>query len=855
MVAQQVTGVVTDLESGDPLVGVYVYYADDRRTTVSTDDNGRFHLRARKGDLVFSLMGFDSQVISVKGTTKLKVKLRPNSRSLDEVEVVKKRQRYSRKDNPAVDLMRRVIAAKEGSDLHGRDFFSYQKYEKMTMAMNDVNEKVFEDDHFKRMPFLKEHVELCPETGKLILPLIVEERVGRQIYRREPREEKTIVTGERSEGITDLLNTGDLVTGMLAECFQDVDIYEDNVRLFQYPFISPISSGEGAIRFYRYFIADTLYLNKDKCYKVDFTPNNPQDFGFSGSLYVLADSTYRLRRAHLNVPQKSDVNFIEHLDVIQDFESLPTGEQVVTDNRMIVQLMLVSWGHKLQVDRTARYSGYDFNAIPDRAFKIKGDTKVESAARMRDDAFWDEHRPAPLTQGEGRMGLFMQRVQQMKGFKYVVWIAKAFIENYVETSINPKHPSKVDIGPINTMVGTNFVEGFRLRLSAQTTANLSKHWFLRGYGKYGFGDHRWKGLAEVTYSFNEKDYLPREYPVHNLTFSYQYDVMSPCDKFLQADKDNVFFALKWAPVKHMNYFERFRLLYDKEWENGLRMGLQLRRERNEGAGELFYQTLDKGTQLPDGTVTPDQQGDFLKRITFTEAVVGLTYQPGATYVNTKQRRLATNHDTPVLGLTHTVGIKGVLGGEYNYNFTEASVYKRFWMRSWGKVNLMAKGGVQWNKVPFPLLVMPAANLSYIMDAYSFRLMENMEFLNDRYASLMLSWDMNGKILNRIPLVKKLKWREFIGVNMLWGQLSDKNNPFLARNASDPTLMFFPGLYGRDGNFQYVSHAMDPKKPYVEVMVGVHNVLKFFHIEYVRRLTYLYSDTQKWGIRFTFQASF
>ena len=858
MVAQLISGTITDKEQGEPIPGVYVYYADNKKTMVVSDNNGRYKIVARRGDLVFSTVGYDEHIETVRTakTQKINVTLKETTHSLDEVEIVRKKQKYSRKENPAVDMMRKVIAAKKSSDLYAHDYFSYQKYEKMTFALNEVTEKVFEDDHFKRLPFLREHVGICPETGKLILPLMVEEKVSKQIYRKSPKAEKTIVMGEHSDGITDLINTGDMVNGMMAECFQDVDIYEDNVRLFQYPFISPISSGEGAIRFYRYFLTDTLYLNTEKCFKIDFTPNNPQDFGFSGSLYVLADSTWRVRRALLNVPQRTDVNFIEHLDIVQDFETLPSGEQVIRDNKMIIQLMLTSFIQKFQVERVAHHSNYAFSPLPDRMFNIRGDVKVESSARMRDDAFWDEYRPAPLTEGEGRMSLFMQRLRNLKGFKYIVWIAKPIIENYVETSINPKHPSKVDIGPINTMIGSNFVEGFRLRLSAQTTANLNKHLFARGYAKYGFGDKRWKGLGELTYSFNKKDYLPREFPVHNLTFSYQNDVMSPCDKFLQSDKDNVFFALKWAPVKHMNYFERYRLLYDKEWENGFRMGLQLRRERNEGAGELFYQTLANGKFDATGqTWQPDPMGTTMKKIVFTEAVVSLNYQPGATYVNTKQRRLATNNDTPVLGLTHTVGVKGVLGGQYNYNFTEASVYKRFWLRSWGKINCMARGGVQWNKVPYPLLIMPAANLSYIMDAYSFRLMNNMEFLNDRYASLMLSWDMNGKIFNRIPLIKKLKWREFIGVNTMWGMLSDKNNPFLARNAGDSMLMFFPGYYEADGSFHFVSQEMNPRIPYVEAMIGVHNVFKFFHIEYVQRLTYIHHDTQKWGIRFTFQASF
>ncbi len=854
--AQLVTGTVSDAEYGDPLPGVYIYFADDKSSAVVSDINGRFKIAARKGDLVFSLVGYDTQVLAVEGEGKADVKLVESARALNEVEVSRKRQRYSRKTTPAVEMMRKVIAAKKRSNLRERDYFSFKKYEKMTLALNEFTEKVFEDDHFKHFPLLREHVEVNPETGKLILPLTLEERVSHKIYRKNPRTEKTIVMGERKEGVTDIINTGEILTGMMDDSFEDVDIYDDNVRLFQYQFTSPISSGESAIRFYRYFIADTLVLDRQKCFKIDFTPNNAQDFGFSGSLYVLADSTWRIKRAVINVPHGSDINFVEQLDIVQDFESLPSGEQVVVNNRMLVQLELASWIHKLQVERVAKYSDFDFSIISDREFKFKGSKKMESSAQMRDEMFWEENRPVPLSQGESQVDLFVKRLEDIKGFKYIIWVAKAFIENFVETSINPEHPSKVDIGPVNTMIGSNFVEGLRLRVSAQSTANLSKHFFLRGYAKYGFGDERWKGLAEATYSFNAKDYLPREYPVRNITVSYQNDVMSPSDKFVPTDKDNVFVSWKWATVKHMNYFERYNILYDWEVENGLRFNVQLRHEWDEGAGHLFYQTLANGAVNADGEWAPSWDGNTIGRLRFQEAMVSVKFQPGATYINTKQRRLPTNYDSPIMSLSHTVGLWSASGyGTHPYNFTEATLYKRFWLNSWGKIDCMVKGGIEWNKAPYPFLCMPSANLSYIMEDYTFNLIDNMEFLNDRYASLMLSWDLNGKILNRIPLIKKLKWREYIGVNMLWGTLTDKNNPFLEKNMGSQRLFFFPGSYRADGTFDYASHVMNTKKPYVELIFGLHNIFKIFHVEYVHRINYIYPGTQRWGIRLMFRVTF
>ncbi|MDD6123121.1 MAG: DUF5686 family protein [Bacteroidales bacterium] len=842
------SGTVVDAKTGETIPFVNVVYTNGGGT--QTDLNGKFKLPFRVGRLRLSVIGYETKTVNVKTAgDSLVYKIEPLETSLGSAVVTAgKKKKYSRKNNPAVELMKKVIAAKQQSDLHSHDYFSINKYSKITFAVNEVTEKVFEDGNFKRFPFLKDHVEVCNETGKLILPISVDETVTQLIYRREPRSEKSIILGQRTNGINELLNTGDIINTMLKDCFTDVDIYKDEVRLLQYPFTSPISSGT-AISFYRYFIVDTLMVdNRDKCIRVDFTPNNPQDFGFSGSLFILADSTYRVKKADMGIPVRSDVNFVENMRIIQSFDQLPSGEQVLVKDDMLVQLKISSFLQKFQVKRTTEYSNFAFEPIPPRTFKFKGETLTSANAQMQNEAFWQQHRADTLTKSEGSLDQLVRQLEQVKGFKPVLWVAKAFIENFVETSLDPHKPSKLDFGPVNTTLTQNQVDGFRMRLSAQTTANFNKHLFLKGYAAYGFRDRKVKGMGEVTYSFNEKAYLPREFPVNNLTFNYTNDVMSPSDKFMPTDKDNVFTSFKWTKVNHMMYFETYKLLWDREWENGLRFNLQARTTKDTPTEALFYQPLSTGGLSQDRSL----YNPYIRTYDFT---VGLRYQPGVTWINTKQRRIAANNDAPIFSLNHTAGIYNFGHADYAFNFTEAGVYKRFWLASWGKIDAYIKGGVQWNKVPFPLLIMPAANLSYIMEDYTFNLIDNMEFLNDRYASLMLSWDLNGKILNRIPLIRKLKWREYIGVNVLWGTLTSKNNPYLDQNQNDPRLLYFPGEFQADGSFKSLSHVMDKDKPYVEVMAGIHNIFKIFHIEYVRRINYKYPGTQKWGIRGMFRLTF
>ena len=835
--AQNIQGVVTDSLTNDPIPYLSVFY-EGKGVGSITDNDGNYKVETRKGwnKLTFSAVGYVTKVVNIiPGVTKnLNVRMRPDDIMLDEVVVKPKREKYSRKNNPAVELMKKVIAHKKNNNLSENDYYQYNKYQKITMSLNDVTPEMLEKGMYKKMPFLKDQIELCEETNKFILPISVDETASQKIYRKHPKSEKTIIKGMSSTGVNELFATGDMLSTVLKDVFTDVNIYDNDIRLLQYPFISPISSSD-AISFYKFYIMDTTFVDKDKCFHLTFVPNNSQDFGFTGHLYVLADSSYTVKKCTMNLPKKSGVNFVDNMDIIQEFEQLPNGEWVLKTDDMIVEMTLMKIMQGFQIRRTTRYSDYAFDELPQQLFKRKGAEIKEADAMMRGDDFWNQYRPVPLTQTESSMDMLVKRLEQMPGFKYVIFVLKAFIENFVETGTK-EHPSKVDIGPVNTMISNNYIDGLRLRMSAQTTANLNPHLFLKGYYAYGFKDHRSKYMGEVEYSFNKKEYLPREFPKNSITFSYQYDVMSPTDKFLKTDKDNVFVSFKTSTVDQMSYVRNIALKYENETQFGLKTTVEVKHSTDEPTGGLAY-------------ITNDDQKTLVPEIQTMEASLAFRYAPGETFVNTKQRRIPVSFDAPVFTLSHTAGFKGVLGGEYNYNLTEIGLYKRFWFSSWGKIDMFVKGGAQWNKVPFPLLIMPAANLSYILQRETFNLINNMEFLNDRYASLDVSWDLNGKIFNRIPLLKKLKWREAIGFKMLYGHLTDKNNPM--KHPGDSELFLFPTRDGRPTSF-----VMDPKTPYMECSVGIHNIFKILHIDYVRRLNYLdHPDANKWGVRFMVMMTF
>lgn len=835
--AQTIRGVVVDEETGDSIPHPGLQYKKGK-VVVSGGSDGSFSIpRLNDEYLTVSAVGYKTLQILIGPNTpaRMRITLKPDTKRLKEVTVRGKKGKYSRKNNPAVELMKRVIAAKKRNDLENHDYYRYDKYQKLTLAVNDITPAEVEKEKGKNRQWLVNQIEFCPYNNKLILPLSVDETVTQHIYRKDPKKEKTIVLGQRATGVNDLIQTGEMLNTVLKDVFTDVDLYDDQIRLLQYPFTSPI--GKDAIAFYRFYIVDTVYVDRDECYHLEFTPNNQQDFGFRGELWVLTDSTLHVKKCRLSLPRKSDVNFTDNLSVTQEFTKLPNGEWVLTTDDMYVEMSVVDFLTKAVVIRTTRMTDYAFDPIPDKAFKGKAKVKYDPSSRMRGDDFWADNRTVELTGSERGMGTFIDNLTKTKGFKYLLFGMKVLIENYVETG-GKTHPSLVDIGPINTMVSTNFIDGMRTRLSAQTTANLNPHLFVSGYYARGWDSRKNYYKGQVTYSFNKKEYMPWEFPKRTLTFTSTYDVCSPSDKFMPTDKDNVFTSFKWTDVDKMMFYNRQELAFEYEQDWGFKTTVKLKTEKNEACGKLYFTPLS----LYDAETPAIEHG----KIRTTEASIELRYAPGETYVNTKQRRLKINYDPPVFTLSHTVGVKGVLGGDYNYNFTEASVYKRFWLNSWGKLDVTLKGGIQWNKVPFPLLIMPAANLSYIVEDETFNMINNMEFLNDRYASLDVSWDLNGKIFNRIPLIKKLKWREWLGVKVLWGTLTDKNNPTLAANAGDPLLMQFP-----EG-----SYVMDPHRPYIELIAGIHNIFKIFHVQFVHRLNYNGLPTaKKNGVRLMMRFTF
>jgi hypothetical protein len=578
---------------------------------------------------------------------------------------------------------------------------------------------------------------------------------------------------------------------------------------------------------------DTLMVGNDKCVDLGFVPANSESYGFTGRLYITLDGNYSVKKAVLNTPVNINLNWVDKMRIEQEFKQLPDSTWVVEEENTYANFYLVKGTQQLYAQQTRIYSDYNFNiANKDSIFGLLGKTHVLEEAVQQTDTFWINNRPKPLKEKENALKDLLAQLRKVPAFNAIIKTAEILITGYIPTTEDKKH-SKFDFGPMNTTFSVNHLEGFRMRIGGMTTANLNHYNFASGYLAYGTNDRKVKYNVTLTHSFNKKQYHSGESPLNNLSIIQEYDLYTPGQDFLFTSKDNIFVAWKVGePVTKMQYIRKTAVQYDKEWLNGLSIKGWAQNQNNEAAGTLQYIQRDENGKLYR-----------LKDFTISEIGAQLRFAPGERAYNGrsgKESIFNLSKDAPVFKLSHTLGIKGVLGGDYNYNHTEASAEKRIWLSSFGHIDAQVKAGKVWDKVPFPLLILPNTNQSITIQPEAFHMMSAMEFVTDQYASFNATYYMKGLILNRIPLVKWLRLREVVSFNMIYGGLTKKNNPTYS-----PDLFLFP-----DGTQTF------GKAPYMEASVGLENIFKILRVDYYRRINYLnHPNIKKNGIRIALRFSF
>ena len=830
------SGIVKDSITGEPLPFVSVYF-DGSTIGAMTDDNGTFTLQNNQGytKLAAASLGYDTKFIDLKPGKKndnLEVLLKPTAFEISEVVVKPKREKYTRKDNPAVELIKKVIAHKNDNRIEAKPEYQTEVYEKLSLSLDNFNPNLDKNKFLKKFKFIKNYLDTSEFNGKPILTVSVRENLSDFYYRKSPKAEKTIVRAKRMQGIDKTLDDGGGITSNLEEIFKSINIFDNNIPILLNRFVSPLSSTL-ATTYYHYYIMDTLDVGGDKCVDLAFVPANSESYGFTGRLYITLDGNYAVKKVLLNTPANINLNWVDKLRIEQEFKQMPDSTWVLDQENTFVNFYVVKGTQQLYAHQLRNYDNYNFNVQnADSVFGLLGALHVLPEATAQPDTFWTHNRPIPLKEKEDALKDLLGQLRKVPAFNAIIKTAEILITGYIPTA-NDKKVTKFDFGPMNTTFSANHLEGFRMRVGGMTTANLNPYWFASGYLAYGTNDRKIKYNLKLTHSFTKKEYHEGENPVNNLSFIQEYDVYTPGQDFLFTSKDNIFVAWKVGePVTKMQYIRKSVLQYEKEWLNGLTWKSWIMNQNNEAAGTLQY-------------IKRDESGNLYHIKDFTTSEIGtqLRFAPGERAYNARSGKESVfnlSKDAPVFKLSHQLGIKGVLGGDYNYNHTEISAEKRIWLSSFGHIDAQVKAGKVWDKVPFPLLILPNTNQSVTIQPEAFHMMNALEFVTDQYVSFNATYYLKGWILNRIPGIKWLRLREVLSFNMIYGGLTDKNNPTLT-----------PGLFLLPDGTQPLGST-----PYMECSVGLENIFKILRIDYYRRLTYLdHPDIKKGGIRIALRFTF
>ncbi len=823
---------VVDSSTGN-MVPYVTIFVEGTGYGTQCDENGQAYLNfpvtTDSITLRFSVMGYDSKrVVIARDEPLLKIALNPQNVNLKEVTLKQKRSKYSKKNNPAVDFARKIRAGNDLTNPRVRhENYNYNRYERIALGLNKFDIENYDKGLIKgKFSFLREHVDTSDVSGTPVLILSVKEKASEINFRRDPQSEKETVNAIKRVGLDDISDQEN-VQVLVEDFFREIDLYDNDINLLHNRFVSPLS--RIAPDFYKFFLTDTVDIDGERCVELSFTPHNTAVFGFTGQVYVPeGDTTMFVRRVVMRLPPGSNVNFIDHMYIRQDYDRASDGTRLKTRDDMTLELSILPGVQGLYARRSTRYDGHNFEQ-PDNV-EVFNDTRqviIPDSAYTRDDSYWAEAKGfEPAMRNENRISSLVEGMRSVPLYYWTEKVLKILVSGYVSTDRDPKK-SKFDLGPVNTLISYNSVEGVRLRAGGLTTANLSPNWFGRGYVAYGCRDHKFKYNGEIEYSFIPKKYHSREFPVHSLRLSHTYDLNQIGQHYLFTNADNFVLSLKRVKDNRVTYQRDTKLLYTLENYANFAFTAELSHTRQEAT---------KWVPFKNG------YGQSFSHYQETGLTLGIRFAPGEKVYQTKSHRVSINRDAPVIQLSHTYAPASFLGNTFAINKTEFSAEKRFWFSAFGYLDGKIKGSHVWSRSPFINLLIPNANTSFTIQRESFSLMNPMEFINDTQFTWFLTYWANGLILNNIPYVKKLKLREVFSFRGVVGNLSKRNNPM--HNLS---------LY----QFPESEHSVNMNwKPYMEASVGLDNILKCLRLDYVWRLSYRNRPgVDHGGVRIAFHMTF
>ncbi len=787
-----VKGKVTDAGSGYPIPFVNVLFKGTS-IGVTTDFDGNYLLKTSnpQDSLLASYIGYKSRTKRItKGITQVvNFQLEEQVTNLQEVVVLAG-------ENPAFEVLRNVVRNKSDNDKRKLTAYEYDTYTKIEVDVDNMSEKFRERKLIQKITQVLDSVErIAGEDGKPILPVFITESVSKLYYRDNPSLKFENILHSKINGLG--VEDGTTVTQVVGSSFQEYNFYQNWLNILDKEFVSPIADGWRL--YYDYDLVDSLYVGDHFCYRLDFFPRSPQSLAFNGSMWIAKES-YALKQIEVTVGKEANLNFIEKIRIQQESAPTTAGAWLPIKNRVLVDVSELSAN---SAGMLAKFYTSNKNFVVNKPYDVSFYERpilLAEEARLNEDQedVWDTLRHEPLSETERNVYKMIDTLRNIPVIRTYTDIVKFIVDGYIQDG-------KIEYGPYLGFVSYNDIEGLRVMPGFKTNYKFNKKWTFGAQVGYGFGDEQFK------YSFSAKQILSkRRWTTWGVRVRRDLGRVGLDD---EAVGDNALLnaSQRWGIFRRGYYFDEERLSFQRELFKGFTQKISVKHSTFEPVFNFGYY------ENPDDIVN----SAILSNYATSEVIL--------------ESRYARDLRWPVITLRYTRGIEGIAGSDFDYNKLKLIFEKKTRLGILGTGRMTASAEYIFEPLPYTLLGLHLGNQTPIFTPLTFNLMDYGEFVSDRYATVLYNHHFEGLFFNRVPLLRKLKWRLVGTANLVYGGLSQGSQALIVPTTEENGDILPPGQ-------------LSLKKPYMEIGYGVENIFKFFRIDFVHRLSYLDSpDVRKFGV--------
>lgn len=801
-----VKGKITDASSGDPIPFVNVVFKGTSIGT-TTDFDGNYMIRTNTptDSLLASYIGYKPRSKTVtRGISQIiNFQLEEEITRLREIVILAG-------ENPAFPILRNVIKNKDINDKRSLNAFEYDTYSKIEIDIDNITDKFRKKKIVSKITQVLDSIDrIAGEDGKPVLPIFISESVSKYYYRSSPELRFENIKETKISGVG--FEDGSLMAQLVGSSFQEYNFYRNWLTILEKEFVSPISDGWRL--YYEYDLMDSLYIGDDYCYRIDFFPKSPQALAFTGTMWITKNEL-AIKQIEVSVNKQANLNFIEKIKIHQELTKTESGAWLPIKNRVLVDVGEVNdqWAGML-----AKFYTSNKNIIINKPKEVKFYEKVilldeGYILNQRDEDHWNTLRHDPLTETEKNVYRMIDTLQNIPIVRTYIDLVKILVNGYLQAG-------KIDIGPYLSLVAVNNIEGVRTTVGFRTNYHFSKKWVLGAQFGYGFKDERFKYSANVQHILDRKRWTTVSFRIRSDLGRVGIDDENLADNylFLAATRSGIF--------RKGYYFNESRFNFQRELIKGFSQRIAFRYT-------TFDPVFDFGYYSDPGDVS-----SLMQNYQTAEVILESRLARDELFIQYDNERVSLGAQKwPIITFRYTHGFKGAGGSDFEYNKYRMTFLKRLPMGPLGVGRATLTGEYISGTLPYPLLSMHIGNQTPFYTDIIYNLMNFGEFFSDRFASLQYRQNFEGFLLNRIPLMRKLKWRLTGLANVIYGDLRDENLTII-----DP----IPFPVGNSN--------LTLSRPYLELGYGVENIFRFLRVDFIHRLSYLENeDARKFGILFTAQ---